>query len=61
MEPRQILSFILRKLYKELAQKQNNFYHQDTKDMEDVNKGNALKKFISSPFTKSPIASFFMQ
>ena len=59
MEPRQILSFILRKLYKELAQKQNNFYHQDTKDMEDVNKGNALKKFISSPFTKSPIASFF--
>ena len=59
MEPRQILSFILRKLYKELAQKQNNFYHQDTKDMEDVNKENALKKFISSPFTKSPIASFF--
>jgi len=60
MEPRHILSYLLRKMYKELAKnKNNNFARAETNDMEDVNKDTALKKFLSVPFTPSPIFTLF--
>ena len=60
MEPRHILTYLLRKMYKELAKnKNNNFARAETTDMEDVNKDTALKKFLSVPFTPSPIFTLF--
>ena len=61
MDPRHILTYLLRKMYKELAKSNDNntFNRQETMIMEDVNKDVALKKFLSVPFTPSPIFTFF--
>ena len=59
MEPRHILSYLLRKMHKELAENDNVINRQDTNDVEDFNKDTALKKFGQIPITKSPIVRFF--
>ena len=59
MSPRRILNYLLRKLHKELSKNENNFIRKETLDVEDVNKDVALKKFLSLPYIKSPIFSFF--
>ena len=64
MEPRHILSYLLRKMHKELAKSNININSNlinktGTMDVEDFNKESALKKFVSLPFINSPIASLF--
>ena len=62
MEPRHILSYLLRKLHKELGMNNSNnipINRTGTLDKEDINKEAALKKFLSIPFTKSPIFNYF--
>ena len=60
MDPRHILSYLLRKMYKELAKNNNNILaRSESINVEDVNKEAALKKFLSVPFTPSPIFTFF--
>ena len=59
MDPRQILSYLLRKMNKELAQQKNNIQRADTIDLEDINKDKALQKFLSISSNNSPIFQFF--
>ena len=59
MDPRQILSYLLRKMNKELAQQKNNIQRADTIDLEDINKDKALQKFLNLSFNNSPIFQFF--
>ena len=50
MDPRHILSYLLRKMNKELAQQKNNIQRADTIDLEDINKDKALQKFLNLSF-----------
>ena len=59
MDPRHILSYLLRKMNKELAQQKNNIQRADTIDLEDINKDKALQKFLNLSFNNSPIFQFF--
>ena len=59
MDPRHILSYLLRKMNKELAQQKNNIQRTDTIDLEDINKDKALQKFLNLSFNNSPIFQFF--
>ena len=59
MDPRHILSYLLRKMNKELAQQKNNIQRADTIDLEDINKDTALQKFLNLSFNNSPIFQFF--
>ena len=59
MDPRHILSYLLRKMNKELAQQKNNIQRADTIDLEDINKDKALQLFLNLSFNNSPIFQFF--
>ena len=59
MDPRHILSYLLRKMNKELTQQRNGIQRSDTIDLEDINKDKALQKFLSLSFNNSPIFQFF--
>ena len=59
MDPRHILSYLLRKMNKELAQQKNNIQRADTIDLEDIKKDKALQKFLNLSFNNSPIFQFF--
>ena len=59
MEPRHILSYLLRKMNKELANQKNIIQRADTIDLEDINKNNALQKLLSMSLNNSPIFQFF--
>ena len=59
MDPRHILSYLLRKMNKELAQQKNNIHRADTIDLADINKDKALQKFLNLSFNNSPIFQFF--
>ena len=59
MDPRHILSYLLRKMNKELTQQRNGIQRTDTIDLEDINKDKALQKFLNLSFNNSPIFQFF--
>ena len=59
MEPRHILSYLLRKMHKELGRNNKEYLKRDTLKVEDFNKDNALKQFVNIPINKSPIFTFF--
>jgi len=53
------LSYLLRKMNKELANQKNIIQKRDTIDLEDINKNNALQKLLSMSLNNSPIFQFF--
>ena len=59
MEPRHILSYLLRKMHKELGRNNKEILKSDSLKVEDFNKDNALKQFVNIPINKSPIFTFF--